>query len=404
MSCTAPRPQDAPAAIPTAPTTPAGAHPPEAQDPAEPPAGATDAAALVAHFDRLVEDGVPLGVLLTGTARLAACPVGLVAGDGHLATGADEHGRVIRENRPEGALVRPLSRGGEVWLGRTGQPLPLDRMLLERFAVAASVCLRERAARLPERDDPALLELVVSDRADEIDRARALGLLGFAAGVPLTVCAVEAAERELERVTAQFGVGGATVKATGLGDVALVVRSGGFPADLCVPVGVRIGVGPPVPGLDAPFAWREARAALRFALPSRHARQPYGEAEAAVVHAGVLGGFTLLARLLPPEAIDEVADVAALDRLAREPGGADMLRTLEAVAATESLRKAAKSLHLHHNSVSHRLARAERVLGFSVGGPYRRARLMLALVLHRLRDSEAGPGHSFSKRRVTSPE
>nr|WP_232542122.1 LysR family transcriptional regulator [Nocardia bovistercoris] len=64
-----------------------------------------------------------------------------------------------------------------------------------------------------------------------------------------------------------------------------------------------------------------------------------------------------------------------------------MLHILLAVAATESLRQAARTVHMHHNSVTHRVQRAERALGFSCTKPYGRTRLMFVLTLHRILDS-----------------
>jgi molybdenum-dependent DNA-binding transcriptional regulator ModE len=64
-----------------------------------------------------------------------------------------------------------------------------------------------------------------------------------------------------------------------------------------------------------------------------------------------------------------------------------MEQTLLAVAATDSLRQAGRTAHLHHNSVAHRVERAEKVLGFACTEPFGRARLLLTLTLHRLLES-----------------
>jgi hypothetical protein len=59
-----------------------------------------------------------------------------------------------------------------------------------------------------------------------------------------------------------------------------------------------------------------------------------------------LGGFAAVAEAFTAEQISSVPDVVALDKRAEHVGGEDMIRTLEAVAATESLRRAATMLHL----------------------------------------------------------
>jgi DNA-binding PucR family transcriptional regulator len=126
-------------------------------------------------------------------------------------------------------------------------------------------------------------------------------------------------------------------------------------------------------------------------LPSTHDSPPYTVEEAAIVDVRNVGCFSLLADRLTQEDISEAAEVSILDAIAAEPGGADILRTLEIVAATESLRKAASMLHMHHNSVRLRVTKAEQMLGFDVSAPYGRVRLMMSLVLRRLRDSGIDP-------------
>lgn len=88
----------------------------------------------------------------------------------------------------------------------------------------------------------------------------------------------------------------------------------------------------------------------RCVLPSPSIHPPpYSKQEAILVAYEQLGGFAAVAHHVPVEAINQIEDVSVLDQLAAEPGGDDMIRTLEAVAASESLRSAAKILHLHHN-------------------------------------------------------
>jgi DNA-binding PucR family transcriptional regulator len=154
-----------------------------------------------------------------------------------------------------------------------------------------------------------------------------------------------------------------------------------------MPVGVRGAFAPSRHALRAAEAWHEARIALRFALPSTHERGPYRQTEAILIDASSLGGYAILAEHLSAEALAGVADVQRIDLLYRENGGAEMLNTLLAVAATDSLRRAARIVHLHHNSVAHRVERAEKVLGFRCTEPYGRTRLLLILTLHRLLES-----------------
>ncbi|MEQ3549623.1 helix-turn-helix domain-containing protein [Pseudonocardia nematodicida] len=370
--------------------------PPLSEDDVTPPAsvsGATTpssvpgaaAAALVAEFDVLIENQAPVDVVLRRAAELAECPAGLDHdGLGPLVAGGPAgagHGGV-----PPVAAVRPLRSGGVVWLDRPGGARPLDAVLLERLAIACTVAIATRAGH-PRLGDPGLLQLCVDDTVGDLERSRALDALGLAHSTPVTIMAVHGPPRSTAGIVAVLGGPARGVRATALGPVDLLLCPRPVPDQFPVPVGARVGVGPPGTAAELPRAWREARAALRFALPCRHPLPPYPEDEGVIVRAELLGGYALLPRLVTGADIADVDDVRRLDELAAEPGGADMIRTLVAVAANESLRKAAAVVHLHHTSVAQKVARAEQVLGFDLTEGYGRSRLMVGLMLQRIRGS-----------------
>jgi hypothetical protein len=197
---------------------------------------------------------------------------------------------------------------------------------------------------------------------------------------------VIAADGPPELVEVLAGIAGPLVARAPIGTAHALVGSRPFPQDSDVPTGTRLGVASAHPALELPTAWREAGIALRYARPRGRDGAPCSLDEP-VVSYRALGGFGALVERMPPEAINEVEDVQALDKLATDPGGEELLHTLEVVASTESMRRAAVKLHIHHNSVAHRVSRAEKVLGFSLAGPCARSRLTLALVLRQLRDS-----------------
>jgi hypothetical protein len=349
-----------------------------------------DVLRVIEVFDALLEHGADLDTILRRTALLAGCSAGVRTADGTIDKAVDPQGVETGEPRGPGALTRSLVSGDEVWLGRPKGGAPLDELLLQRFAITCVAALRELRSSLPKFGDPALVELAVSETAGDAERSRALSLLGYTPSASLRVLAAAGPERDVHRVVERLGGAAGRVYVVGFGRVHVVTMPREIPEELTIPVGTRIAVGPALAGLEAPRSWREARAALRFAVPSAHDSAPYSLEEAAIVDVGRLGCFNLLARYVTSDAIAEAAEVDVLDTLAAAPGGAEMLRTLEAVAATESLRRAAAILHIHHNSVRHRVTRAERMLDFDVTAPYGRVRLMLALVLRRLRDSEPG--------------
>jgi hypothetical protein len=346
-------------------------------------ADAASAVRVIGFFDALVEYGAALDVVLRQTAALAECPVGVRTADGHLSERTEPSGTLCHGSPPRGARTSRLPSGDEVWLERDGTPHPLDDLLIERFALAAGVALGQRHRNLADLDDAALLRLAISASVPEAERLRALDRLGVpaTATVPVAAVAGPAAARD-----GLYQEAGGRCRAL-VGGIEALLLTAPLPDAVTVPVGGRIGVTAPHAAADLPAAWREASTALRFTLPSRHPGPPHSPFEPAVVRFESLGTFAAVADALSAEQISRVPDVAALDQLAGQPGGEEMIRTLEAVAATESLRRAATMLHLHHNSVAYRVTRAEQVLGYSVGDPYARSKLMLALVLRRVRAS-----------------
>ncbi|MBA4025336.1 MAG: hypothetical protein C0482_23520 [Gordonia sp.] len=348
-----------------------------------------DLSGTIEFFDRLIEEGAGVPALVSQAARRAQCIVGLrtSGGDVDVAAGADGRLTLARPVGPD-LLIRPVGRDSEVWLFRSGPDVADDESLLQRMAVAASVSLRYKWFGAYGQADPgAMVETLVSRSADDTDRLRALRLLGYSATTVVRSLAVDAPEAGAQSILRQLDNNEGRVYSVDLGSVHAMITAGPIPEDLAVPTGARVAVGPAVPGHETPRSWRAALSALRFALPSQHDAAPYPDEEAVVVQADRIGGFALLADYVPAEAIAELAGVRALDRLVSEFSGDEMLRTLEVVAGTESLRRAASTLHMHHNSVRHRVSRAEQLLGFSITAPRGRVQLFLLLVLRRLRDS-----------------
>ncbi|MET0702561.1 MAG: helix-turn-helix domain-containing protein [Mycobacterium sp.] len=342
-----------------------------------------DAARLVQAFDALLEDGVDLDVLLGAAARIGRCSVGISTNDGHRAF--DFHGAVIIE-RPLAASSRPIGGGHEIWLARSGSRHDLDVLLLERLAVACAVTLRHAHRRLQGHDDPSPVGVVVNHVADENDRRNALMALGIHGSRPLILIAYDGPPEGAAMVVEQVGRR-ALVRHGPVGALTAIITVETVSETIELPKGARMGIGLSADALEAPRSWNQARTALRFALPSTRHGAPLSDFEAVAVPYGRLGVFSLLADYLPVDRLTDNADLAALDDLVSGPGGTEMKRTLEVVGATESVRRAAAILHMHHNTVSHRVARAEQALGYNVSEPYGRSRLMLGLVVQRLRDN-----------------
>lgn len=320
---------------------------------------------VIAYFDSLVRDHVSVPVLLTATARLTQCPVGLL----DAATG--RRTRVAADGSVDGTVVTPavpgsareLSSGlGAVWMEREGPAHGLDEIVLERYAAAAEVTLERAAALAGTPKDPALVELALSAETGEAERARALRLLGFDPATPLQALAIALPGQE---PASGLRAMGHHVRAATIGDTAAVLVATALEVGL--PEGARVGIGPELPGARAAESWAGARTALRFTGPHD-----------LVMRWSDLGALALFADL-PEQAIAGLPDVRAMSRL-----GEEALLAVRALCLAGSVRGAAQAVHLHHSSLAARIARAESVLGFSLGDQPGRMRAHLALALVRL--------------------
>ncbi|MGW6275986.1 helix-turn-helix domain-containing protein [Kribbella sp. NPDC055071] len=319
-------------------------------------ADAESAVRVIGFFDALVTGKADLNTLLRNTAALAECEVGIDAAGRGLVLRADPGGAIDIAGPSAGAQLRP-SGDACFWLGRPTGELAIDDMVLERFALAGSILLDRTVNALPAVGDPALVELIVSASAGIAERSRALHLLGLTPSAPLQVAVSTA---PVSSSSAQVGNQVVTLLPAG---VALEATAG-----------LRAGIGPALPAIQAAESWQAARTALRLASP-----------EEPVVNSDELGGLLVLADRLRPEDIANSPDVAAIDRIAAEPGGDDLLAILRAYCITDSVRKAAALVYRHHSTVAYRLEHAEAILGFELDNPQGRFRLSLALVMCALR-------------------
>ncbi|MGP4113468.1 PucR family transcriptional regulator [Streptomyces sp. 4N509B] len=410
-----------------------------------------DAAAafrVIAHFQALLGGGVvePV-VLVRSTAGLAQCPAGLELPDGRrVRFGPDGVALAGAPGRTSGEVG--TRSGGRVWLERKAAAGPFDALVLEWMAIAAEVGTQAggpgRTGPSPQAADPALVELVLSEREAIEDRTRALRLLGLHPERPLRVVAVAGVDPGPAAGAGSDAGSGSDVGANaGVEAVTLMARSGQAAATRVAAVGALAaalvqspaplpGEGPPgkepdrppcgggtdglaaelravvtervrehLPGGDRPYprqirfcvgvggsvppdracvSWAQARTALRFAAAGGPAEVAAGEA---VVDHDELGPLTLLAEV-PPERLRSEPGVRALAELAARDGGELSIAALAAFCRTGSLRQAAAALHLHHSSVAARLAGVETALGWRLTEPPDRLRAHMALYAWRL--------------------
>ncbi|MFI9150171.1 helix-turn-helix domain-containing protein [Streptomyces sp. NPDC053367] len=330
---------------------------------------------IVAFYDTLMRRRVDLPALARASAGLAECVAGIrLHGTGRTVRMAPD-GTAASDPAAPATTTVPITLDeeeiGTVWLERSGPAAnALDDVVLDRLALAVAAAVERYGPARTTMADPALVELVISPDSDEAARARALRLLGFAAGVPVRVVAVRSA-LPLDRIGGLI-CPGRPVKAAPLADVGVLLATGvdaaRFPAE------VRAGIGS---ATTPALSWRQARTALRFTS----AREPVVE------HAG-LGALALLAEL-PAKALRANPDVAAIARVASGP---DDLATLDAYCTTGSLRRAADLLHLHHSSVARRVDQLAKALALDLTDPAGLTRARLALAAWRLLDDAAAEG------------
>ncbi|MFB7588007.1 helix-turn-helix domain-containing protein [Streptomyces sp. NPDC056169] len=341
---------------------------------------------IIAFYDTLMRRRVDLAALARASAGLAECTAGIrlhgtgrvirVAPDGRPASGPPpsgpsqsgppQSGPTPSSPPPSASSTTPITLDdeeiGTVWLERPGPPNPLDDVLLDRLAIAAAGVVERHGPTRTTMADPALVELAIGSEGDEAARARALRLLGFAAGVPVHAVAVRT-RLPLDRLGGLI-CPGRPVKAAPLADVGVLLATVLDPARF--PAGVRAGIGT---AGSPDRSWRQARTALRFTT----SREP-------VVRHRDLGALALLAEV-PQDTARDNTDVAAVARLAADP---EDLETLDTYCATGSLRRAAGLLHLHHSSIARRLEQISKTLGIDVTEPTGLTRARLALTAWRL--------------------
>ena len=340
-------------------------------------ADAENALRVISFFDELIARRVPLRTLLAETAKLAECPVGVYESGLGISLRAEPRGRVGVEDCAAAEPVRrELTPDSGVWLERSGQPFALDDIVLERFAIAAALLLDHERGPVSDVSDEGPVKLALSADASEALRSRALRAMGFEPGEPMCTLAVTGPAPQTDVVVA-LALPRAGARFAVLGSIHAVLTRLPEPGVLdAVPAGFRVGVGPELPGLEAPYSWQQARVARKFS--SRNGRGPQ------VVRATELGAMAIIAEKLRNEDIAQVPDVAVLDELAAEPNGSDTIAILDALCRTGSIRKAANEVFRHHTTLISKLTHAESRLGFSLSTPAGRMRAELALSLRQL--------------------
>ncbi|MFG1954795.1 helix-turn-helix domain-containing protein [Micromonospora sp. NPDC048830] len=358
---------------------------------------------LIEFFDQLVVHGADLEAIVRATAVLAEGTAGAIVGRHGTACAVDADGELQEPCGPsEDAIVAEVRlEGGDigrVWVERPGAKRDWDDLIVDRMAltVAASQS-RSKHTTTPSPlglSNPAIVQVLLDEDATEVDRSRAVRLLGFSPGQLVDVIALSARtdmHQAMTNIRAEMAhATGRHVAGTALSSTlgALIVASGPL-GDGILGKDVLACIGDPMPVEESSKAWRSARQGVRFA--SLAVRQN-------VVRVSDLGCFLLLSEL-PPGIVAANRDVVAMSELASlRDGGAD-IQLLRTLCVSGSERETAKALHMHHSSVAYRLSRVSTVLRFNVRLPESRDRLGLALLLWGLHAGPVGAARSGASER-----
>lgn len=270
-----------------------------------------------------------------------------------------------------------------------------DHAILDRLALTVRLRLDAERPFGPRLTSSTAVALLVDPDVRPMVRDAALRHLALGPSTRVRVVVAAGPKEALRAFTEGLEAQGARTTCWEKPRTLLLLCQGLDDIDrIDVPRGVQAGISGVHPTADAPRACREAEAAFRFSQPSTHDSGPYRAEEGAVVRTEMVHGYEVLAEALTPDHLARISDLHALDAVLQS-GGLPMLETLDVVVSAGSIRQAARTLRAHHNSVAHRVAQAERGLGFSLSDSYGRTRLFMALTLRRLREThQLLPPHS----------
>ncbi|WP_149205213.1 helix-turn-helix domain-containing protein [Actinotalea subterranea] len=323
---------------------------------------ASAAVKIITYFDTLLRRKAGLEPFVRGAAVLSGWPAGFAHPLHQLWIRVDPSGNVapavegVDVVREWPHLEFDDGSGALVWIERPGGSSANDMVTLERLSAGLRLTL-ERVSPV-DLDDAGAVEILVSATSTDDSRRKAARRLRLPVDRPLRVVVAPPDEPMPDGMRS-------TLVESSLGTIRAGVAE---PTTERWPARCGVGTATSLHGLPQSFA--QALVAVR--LVSRLSP---------VVHwdeLGVLGPFLTAAE----GTVGEHPDLERVAALAAEPWG---LETLEALAATDSVRAAAQVLGLHHSTLQSRLTRMQRDLGFDVTAAHGRHRALVALSLHRLR-------------------
>ena len=314
---------------------------------------------VIDYFDALVRHGADLASFLRASATLADCVVGIET-SGHFGSQSmsryDPRGQWSPWPRIAPTTVKDIVIGdvavGTVWIERAGDRLPLDDMLVDRMALTAAIIVQPRRP-LTDAEHTRNLLFPVGELA-VLTACASLRIEPSAAVRVIVSRKQEGVRLPISRESTPGRAKEVEIDGDSLG---LVLES---PVQACefanvsLPPGTRAGISLVAHASEVHTMIDTAR----FARGQASDTNP-------VVNADDLGALILLARG-PNVDQNRIPDIVRAQELRRTDNGVELLATLRVYLRFGTLRAAADSLHLHHSSVAHRLAKLSHHVGFNV--------------------------------------
>ncbi|MGW1847993.1 PucR family transcriptional regulator [Streptomyces sp. NPDC001966] len=352
---------------------------------------------IISYFDELGESAADADTVVRSAAVLAECSVGSRWPSGAVIR-YSALGDLLDSRGPHGPMTQDLDL--KVWIERTGADHALDPVLLDRLRHTLRMVNLTSVSRADLRlGDPAMIEVILSDKERREDRVRAVELLGLDPGKDLRVLAIYAEDAGPVVELLERTCPGRFVRSVTIGNLTVILMQAPYGSRrLCDALhaaivdehpasqrssggrGPWIGIGERVSAHAAPTSWMQARRALRFASSTVYGRR--------AVAFGRLGPLDLLADV-PLERLLETRGVARINALAASASGAQDVDTLEAFCVYGSLRRTAAELHVHHSTVASRLTHVEAEMDWDLGDSIDRFMATLVLMLRRMALSSA---------------
>lgn len=350
---------------------------------------------VIEFFDQLVSHRADAEAVARATAVLAGTIAGVLLDEVGDVYAANPAGRMVDTSGPgPGALISDVVVNnepiGRVWLERRDDAEGCeeadghewDELIIARLALTMAA-LHSRSYLDDTRvglTNPALLHTLLSAHASESDAARAARLLGFPVGQLVRVLAVSAESGvsailpALRRVVAST-TRCRTVAAPVTNSLGVLITAGRSRPHAPTAPGVAVCVGPETAVEQCGRSWSEVRRGVRFAtVRARPSEWIYTED---------LGCVIVLADL-NRQAITLLPDVRAVEEVAASPSGKGDMKIVDQLGRASSLREVATALHLHHSSVSYRIDKISKVLGFDLRSADGRYRVRTAFLLWQL--------------------